>query len=101
MKLRPFIKRCFDYSLGDWKKFLFWFDPWCAGQALAYIFLGNNLTELGVKKSVLVRDLWKNGRWAFPIPLNEEVAQVSDFVRYDFVHSKIQALQNFCCKRMI
>ena len=48
---RLVTKDCFDYRLLNDKRFSFWYDPWCGG------------------------NLWKNGRWSFPMPLDEGVSK--------------------------
>ena len=62
------VKNCFDYRLGDGREFSFWSDPWCEGQAIVEKFLGVGVKESGVKRTAVVRDFWRNGRWAFLIP---------------------------------
>ena len=38
-----------------------WFDPWCGGYSVIEKFPGINIKDFGVKKTVVARDMWKNG----------------------------------------
>ena len=85
LNLRPAIKNLFEYRHGDGRRFSFWYDPWCAGQAIVERFHYVCVADSGVNKRAIVKDLWKNGRWVFPIPLDCNIQSVRDYVARNFV----------------
>jgi len=85
LNLRPAIKNLFEYRLGDGRRFSFWYDPWCGGQAIVERFPDVCVADSGVNRRAVVKDLWRNGRWVFPIPLNCYIHSVWDFVARNFV----------------
>ena len=48
-------------------------------------FHGTNIRDFDVGKKALVCDLWKNGKWEFPKPLDEDLCIVWDYASNNFV----------------
>lgn len=83
--MRPAIKNLFEYRLGGGRRFSFWYDPWCGGQAIVERFPDVYVADSGVNRKAVVKNLWRNGRWVFPIPLNCNIQSVWDYVARNFV----------------
>lgn len=61
LKLREAAKAMFVYKLGDEKKFLFWYNPWCNGHSLADVFPKIKVRDSGLLKKARVYEFWRNG----------------------------------------
>lgn len=79
LKLREVAKAMFVYKLGDGKKFLFWYDPWCNGHSLADLFPEVKVRDSGLLKKSRVCKFWRNGCWRILNRWNSDMMRVLNF----------------------
>ena len=78
LKLRSSFKRLFYYKLGRGDKFSFWYDPWLQGEAPTDFIGGSSLKDADVKRLARVNEVWINGRWRLPDPIDENVDRLKN-----------------------
>lgn len=81
LSIRRVFKSFFRYQVGNEKNFSSWFDLWVEGKVLVDIFPDINIKEADIKKHAVISDVWRNGVWFLPDPLNEITLRAWDEVR--------------------
>ena len=80
LKIKEKVKECFQYKVGNGKKFVFPFDHWLYGKSIV-----DRMPELsfctGISKTATVAYFWRAGHWSLPLTMSAEMAQIWDFVR--------------------
>ncbi|XP_055962303.1 uncharacterized protein LOC130015686 [Mercurialis annua] len=84
LKIRHLVGHLFDYRLGDGKKFFFWGDPWVNGMYISDRFPGIDIKDSNIKKATKICNLWKNGRWHLPDPMDETTNSAWGYIKENF-----------------
>ncbi|XP_050207686.1 uncharacterized protein LOC126657101 [Mercurialis annua] len=81
------IKNILDYKIGDGTSVSFWNYPWTHGYSMLEKFPRVKMRDSDIPRDAKVADLWRNGNWKFPDPMDADTDIAWDYIRRNFVTS--------------